>query len=380
MSHHYIFLALFTFLATFNVASGSTQACLPAGQRKNGMNVNFYKYALMDSTTYSYPQYMASGYASTQKLGSVSEQTDISINYDLSCVTWFGTFKCPQSDAYGDWGCRGHGECSNSQSVSYWSTDLFGFYTTPTNITLEMTGYFYPQQTGSYTFRFATVDDSAILSVGGDVAFECCAQEQPPITSTDFTINGIKPWQGSLPDNIEGTVYMYAGYYYPIKVVYSNAVSWGTLPISVTLPDGTTVSDDFEGYVYSFDDDLGQSNCTVPDPSEHTTIITTTTEPWTGTFTSTSTEMTTVTGTNGVPTDETVIVIRTPTSEGLITTTTEPWTGTFTTTSTEMTTITGTNGVPTDETVIVIRTPTSEGLITTTTEPWTGTFTTTSPK
>ncbi|CAI5229924.1 ASB_HP2_G0000960.mRNA.1.CDS.1 [Saccharomyces cerevisiae] len=31
---------------------------------KNGMNVNFYKYSLLDSTTYSYPQYMTSGYAS----------------------------------------------------------------------------------------------------------------------------------------------------------------------------------------------------------------------------------------------------------------------------------------------------------------------------
>ncbi|CAI4914160.1 BTE_HP_G0216840.mRNA.1.CDS.1 [Saccharomyces cerevisiae] len=178
-----------------------------------------------------------------------------------------------------------------------------------------MTGYFLPPQTSSYTFRFAKVDDSAILSVGGNVAFECCAQEQPPITSTDFTINGIKPWQGSLPDNIGGTVYMYAGYYYPLKVVYSNAVSWGTLPISVELPDGTTVSDDFEGYVYSFDDDLSQSNCTIPDPSKHTTsIVTTTTEPWTGTFTSTSTEVTTITGTNGQPTDETVIVVKTPTT------------------------------------------------------------------
>ncbi|CAI4233953.1 BCN_G0000070.mRNA.1.CDS.1 [Saccharomyces cerevisiae] len=203
------------------------------------------------------------------------------------------------------------GACSNSQGIAYWSTDLFGFYTTPTNVTLEMTGYFLPPQTGSYTFKFATVDDSAILSVGGATAFDCCAQQQPPITSTNFTINGIKPWGGSLPPNIGGTVNMYAGYYYPLKVVYSNTVSWGTLPISVELPDGTTVSDDFEGYVYSFDDDLSQSNCTIPDPSIHTTsIVTTTTELWTGTFTSTSTEVTTVTGTNGQPTDETVIVAK----------------------------------------------------------------------
>ncbi|CAI6383352.1 AEL_HP2_G0000500.mRNA.1.CDS.1 [Saccharomyces cerevisiae] len=316
MPHRYMFLAVFTLLALINVASGATEACLPAGQRKSGMNVNFYQYSLMDSSTYSNAAYMAYGYASKTKLGSVGGQTDISIDYNIPCVSSSGTFPCPQEDSYGNWGCKGMGACSNSQGIAYWSTDLFGFYTTPTNITLEMTGYFLPPQTGSYTFKFATVDDSAILSVGGATAFDCCAQQQPPITSTNFTINGIKPWGGSLPPNVEGTVYMYAGFYYPMKVVYSNAVSWGTLPISVTLPDGTAISDDFEGYVYSFDDDLTQSDCTIPDPSNYTItgLISTTTEPWTGTFTSTSTEVTTITGTNGQPTDETVIVIRTPTT------------------------------------------------------------------
>ncbi|KZV13399.1 lectin-like cell wall protein (flocculin) involved in flocculation [Saccharomyces cerevisiae] len=360
LAHYCLLLAIVTLLGLANVVSATTAACLPANSRKNGMNVNFYQYSLMDSSTYSNAAYMAYQYADKVKLGSVSGQTDISINYNLPCVTTSGTYQCPQEDAYGNWGCRGKGRCSNSQAVSYWSTDLFGFYTTPTNITLEMTGYFLPPQTGSYTFSFATVDDSAILSVGGSIAFECCAQEQPPITSTNFTINGIKPWHGSLPDNIAGTVYMYAGFYYPMKIVYSNAVSWGTLPISVTLPDGTTVSDDFERYVYTFDNNLSQSNCTIPDPSNYTVSTTiTTTEPWTGTFTSTSTEMTTITGTNGVPTDETIIVVKTPTTASTIITTTEPWTGTFTSTPTEMTTVTGTNGLPTDETVIVVKTPTT---------------------
>ncbi|CAI4236973.1 ALI_collapsed_G0000140.mRNA.1.CDS.1 [Saccharomyces cerevisiae] len=360
LAHYCLLLAIVTLLGLANVVSATTAACLPANSRKNGMNVNFYQYSLMDSSTYSNAAYMAYQYADKVKLGSVSGQTDISINYNLPCVTTSGTYQCPQEDAYGNWGCRGKGRCSNSQAVSYWSTDLFGFYTTPTNITLEMTGYFLPPQTGSYTFSFATVDDSAILSVGGSIAFECCAQEQPPITSTNFTINGIKPWHGSLPDNIAGTVYMYAGFYYPMKIVYSNAVSWGTLPISVTLPDGTTVSDDFEGYVYTFDNNLSQPNCTIPDPSNYTVSTTiTTTEPWTGTFTSTSTEMTTITGTNGVPTDETIIVVKTPATASTIITTTEPWTGTFTSTSTEMTTVTGTNGLPTDETVIVVKTPTT---------------------
>ncbi|CAI4436924.1 ABA_G0016830.mRNA.1.CDS.1 [Saccharomyces cerevisiae] len=385
---HSVFSAVLVFVALATTTLASTEACLPTNKREDGMNINFYEYTIGDKTTYLEPEYMGYKYSDTKKLGSVSGQTDLSIYYSPpcestpTCVT-YAVLKRDE-DGYDPCGPLYETKKRDTEycdpNTAYWSSDLFGFYTTPTNVTVEMTGYFLPPQTGSYIFKFATVDDSAILSVGGATAFDCCAQQQPPITSTNFTINGIKPWGGSLPPNVEGTVYMYAGFYYPMKVVYSNAVSWGTLPISVTLPDGTAISDDFEGYVYSFDDDLTQSDCTIPDPSNYTItgLITTTTEPWTGTLTSTSTEMTTVTGTNGQPTDETVIVIRTPTSEGLITTTTEPWTGTFTSTSTEMTTVTGTNGQPTDETVIVIRTPTSEGLITTTTEPWTGTFTSTS--
>ncbi|CAI5011748.1 ATV_HP_G0151150.mRNA.1.CDS.1 [Saccharomyces cerevisiae] len=366
---HSVFSAVLVFVALATTTLASTEACLPTNKREDGMNINFYEYTIGDKTTYLEPEYMGYKYSDTKKLGSVSGQTDLSIYYSPpcestpTCVT-YAVLKRDE-DGYDPCGPLYETKKRDTEycdpNTAYWSSDLFGFYTTPTNVTVEMTGYFLPPQTGSYIFKFATVDDSAILSVGGATAFDCCAQQQPPITSTNFTINGIKPWGGSLPPNVEGTVYMYAGFYYPMKVVYSNAVSWGTLPISVTLPDGTAISDDFEGYVYSFDDDLTQSDCTIPDPSNYTItgLITTTTEPWTGTLTSTSTEMTTVTGTNGQPTDETVIVIRTPTSEGLITTTTEPWTGTFTSTSTEMTTVTGTNGLPTDETVIVVKTPTT---------------------
>ncbi|CAI5188313.1 ANL_HP_G0134580.mRNA.1.CDS.1 [Saccharomyces cerevisiae] len=321
---HSVFSAVLVFVALATTTLASTEACLPTNIREDGMNINFYEYTIGDKTTYLEPEYMGYKYSDTKKLGSVSGQTDLSIYYSPpcestpTCVT-YAVLKRDE-DGYDPCGPLYETKKRDTEycdpNTAYWSSDLFGFYTTPTNVTVEMTGYFLPPQTGSYTFRFAKVDDSAILSVGGATAFDCCAQQQPPITSTNFTINGIKPWDGSLPPNVEGTVYMYAGFYYPMKIVYSNAVSWGTLPISVTLPDGTAISDDFEGYVYSFDDDLTQSDCTIPDPSNYTItgLITTTTEPWTGTFTSTSTEMTTVTGTNGLPTDETVIVVKTPTT------------------------------------------------------------------
>ncbi|CAI6538794.1 AEL_HP2_G0023660.mRNA.1.CDS.1 [Saccharomyces cerevisiae] len=199
IAHHCIFLVILAFLELLNVASGSTQACLPVGPRKNGMNINFYEYTKCDITTYLDPEYMGYKYSDRKKLGSVSGKTYLSLYF----TSYPYTFYCdPNTAPLGS---------------------LFGFYTTPTNVTLEMTGYFKPPQTGSYTFNFATAADSAILSVGGATAFECCAQEQPPITSTNFTINGIKQWHGRLLDNIAGTVYMYTGFYYPMKVVYSNA-------------------------------------------------------------------------------------------------------------------------------------------------------------
>ncbi|CAI7400266.1 BAD_collapsed_G0034980.mRNA.1.CDS.1 [Saccharomyces cerevisiae] len=299
----YIFLTGLFLLSVANVALGTTEACLPAGEKKNGMTINFYKYSLKDSSTYSNPSYMAYGYADAEKLGSVSGQTKLSIDYSIPCNGASDTCACSDDDAT-EYSAsqvvpvkRGVKLCSDNttlssktekrenddcdQGAAYWSSDLFGFYTTPTNVTVEMTGYFLPPKTGTYTFGFATVDDSAILSVGGNVAFECCKQEQPPITSTDFTINGIKPWNADAPTDIKGSTYMYAGYYYPIKIVYSNAVSWGTLPVSVVLPDGTEVNDDFEGYVFSFDDNATQAHCSVPNPAEHArTCVSSATSSW----------------------------------------------------------------------------------------------------
>ncbi|CAI4585948.1 BAL_1a_G0033780.mRNA.1.CDS.1 [Saccharomyces cerevisiae] len=299
----YIFLTGLFLLSVANVALGTTEACLPAGEKKNGMTINFYQYSLKDSSTYSNPSYMAYGYADAEKLGSVSEQTKLSIDYSIPCNGASDTCACSDDDAT-EYSAsqvvpvkRGVKLCSDNttlssgtrkrenddcdQGAAYWSSDLFGFYTTPTNVTVEMTGYFLPPKTGTYTFGFATVDDSAILSVGGNVAFECCKQEQPPITSTDFTINGIKPWNADAPTDIKGSTYMYAGYYYPIKIVYSNAVSWGTLPVSVVLPDGTEVNDDFEGYVFSFDDNATQAHCSVPNPAEHArTCVSSATSSW----------------------------------------------------------------------------------------------------
>ncbi|CCC66701.1 hypothetical protein NCAS_0A01430 [Naumovozyma castellii] len=109
----------------------------------------------------------------------------------------------------------------------------------------------------------------------------------------------------------------------------------------------------------------------------NTVLTSTTTTPWTGTYTTTySTESTYTTGTDGSSTPEIIIHVETPNTV-LTSTTTTPWTGTYTTTySTESTYTTGTDGSSTPEIIIHVETPNTV-LTSTTTTPWTGTYTTT---
>ncbi|CAI4233792.1 AMP_1a_G0000140.mRNA.1.CDS.1 [Saccharomyces cerevisiae] len=189
---------------------------------------------------------------------------------------------------------------------------LVSYY--PKNATLEMTGYFYHHKqvlTRSGLLRSMTLQFyQSVVALRSNVVHKNNLQLHRRILQSMVLSHG-KEVCLIISEDCQHVCRLLLS----AEGCLLNAVSWGTLPISVELPDGTTVSDDFEGYVYSFDDDLSQSNCTIPDPSKHTTsIVTTTTELWTGTFTSTSTEVTTVTGTNGQPTNETVIVAKTPTT------------------------------------------------------------------
>lgn len=313
-----IFSAVLALLALANTTSANTEACLPTNEREDGMNINFYEYMLGDTSTYTDPAYMGYGYANTKNLGSVSGQTELSVYYSSPCDSIPTCSENLQPMKRDEQPCaetsiaftkRDDDDCD--PDAAYWSSDLFGFYTTPTNVTVEMTGYFLPPENGSYSFFFDSVDDSAILSVGGEDAFECCEQQQSPITSTSFTVNGVS---GDSSSSLEESVYLYAGYYYPMKIVFSNANSSATLSVGMTLPNGTFVFDDFEGYVYSFDNNPVQADCTIADPARHTiaAVARTRTLPWTGTYTTTEMQTSTYTGLNGLTTEETIFEIQTP--------------------------------------------------------------------
>ncbi|CAI4438297.1 BDM_1a_G0016920.mRNA.1.CDS.1 [Saccharomyces cerevisiae] len=318
---HSVFSALLVFVALATTTLASTEACLPTNKREDGMNINFYEYTIGDQTTYLEPEYMGYEYSNTKKLGSVSGQTDLSIYYSPPCESTptCETYAVMKRDEDGYDPCGPLYETKKRDTeycdpnTAYWSSDLFGFYTTPTNVTVEMTGYFLAPENGSYTFSFYTVDDSAILSIGGDNAFACCEQQQSSVTSTNFTIDAVGGNDGS---SSEGSVYLYAGYYYPMKIVFSNAEESATLPVAVSLPNGTSVMDDFSGYVYSFENNPAQDDCTITNPASHTidALARTRTHAWTGTYTTTVVQTSTYTGLNGLTTEETVFEIQTPTA------------------------------------------------------------------
>ncbi|QGN16382.1 flocculation protein FLO9 [Kluyveromyces marxianus] len=230
---------------------------------------------------------------------------------------------------------------------------------TITNFSMLITGYFYAQKSGEYEFSLDYVDDLSYVNIGAGKAFDCCHKQISVTDPGPFDLSTIWPKTSDT-----ATVTLLEGFYYPLRIFYINRQSLAELKISFKDPDGI-VHHNFDGYIYS-----------VPDGHECPAIITTTTVPWTGTFTSTYTTQSTITGSDGSETDESIIVIETPEVE-TATTKYTPWTGTYTTTySTDVGTATGSDGVPTIETTFYVETPEVE-TATTKYTPWTGTYTTT---
>lgn len=91
--------------------------------------------------------------------------------------------------------------------------------------TIDYTGYFYATETGFYTATFSTVD-KASLYIGTD-AFDCC-QLSTPSQGNVFMYS-----TGTQGHNSDGSrkIYLQAGTYYPIRIVYEDKVDQ-----IVTLP------------------------------------------------------------------------------------------------------------------------------------------------
>ncbi|GAV56430.1 hypothetical protein ZYGR_0BT00100, partial [Zygosaccharomyces rouxii] len=223
-------------------------ACLPQNNPQGGFKANFYQYDFGDEITYADPVYMAGGYTQRQLLATKTNINNIVIAYGMKCELWNGEVVIPKEP----WNFN-YGRCFNSEYIhsqqkgNIYGVDLYG-----TDFTVELTGYFLAPQDGTYTFALNHVDDSAILSFGEGVAFDCCNQDEAANGNQEFSINAIKPNKGKT-GHMEINVELTANYYYPMKIVFTNTEQIAMLYTTVTLPDGTIIANDFSGYVFSFD-------------------------------------------------------------------------------------------------------------------------------
>ena len=348
-------LVLLLFSCFARIVTAGQLACLPGNPSSAvpGLKGVWYKYKVNDKTALKDPTYMGYRYRDGESFHTQYGINSLSFDVGIPCYDSSGNLAtmCYQgkhtsgSDG-ASWACNGY-NCYNDRGSPAYQDGLFDYKTTTTNVTIEFTGYFLAPETGTYTISMPLVDDSAALFFGDPAAFDCCSQNTDKVQSTNFTLSVIKQWNqnpGSATANLELT----GGYYYPMRFIYTNVFTYAQLEFFITTPSGEKQTD-FTDMLYSFEDDA----------SEPCPAIVTTTEPWTGTDTTTTTD-------NAFSGSTQTIHVLTPTTA--TTTTTEPWTGTAVSTSTE-------TGSGLTE-IVHILTPTPS-LVSTTTTGWTGTFTTT---
>ncbi|GMM55159.1 Tda8 protein [Maudiozyma humilis] len=236
-------------------------ACLPQGTESLGFTARFYPYVITTQVAVWSTYYISGYYMKSTPIGTTNGITDINLSYRMCRQKNGNLINCPVGNSYIEKNWNGNGItpscgttniCTNLVTEPIGNIDIFGFKTYPTNFTVELTGYILPPMNGYYTFSLDAVDDAAAISIGAGTAFSCCQEttDNGGTSSGGLDVNGIKQWLKD-PASVTASIYLAAGHYYPVKVVYTNIQSAATLQSSVTLPDGTVVKE-WGNMVYSF--------------------------------------------------------------------------------------------------------------------------------
>ena len=361
-----ILFYVFLWSPLIDYSMAATTGCIFSDSPQNGLIAKFYSYVYADYNDIRSLDFMSYGFLNNQYLGQEKDITNVDINAGIKCDGKDSKSICsPYNGDNITYSVDDNNDTTFSCSGVYCGEvkpefgTVYGFGVTTTNFTVELTGYLLASQSGTYRFEIDAIDDSAQLSIGSGVAFDCC-QADGTAHNTAFTINGLNGWDGGLAAG-KGNVTLQSGFYYPFQIVYVNAITFAHMEFQMTLPDGTVLND-LSGHVFSLPED-SSVQCIA-------NFATTTTTHWTGTYTTTYFTTTfTSTGSDGHATIETTYYVKTPAtssstdiSSGTATSTTnytpDSVTGT-TTYSTATGTFTGPDGVITTETTYYVKTPTT---------------------
>ncbi|KAG0670745.1 hypothetical protein C6P42_003809, partial [Pichia californica] len=188
----------------------------------NGFSANIYAYPFSDMSDYSNTAYFNGDYA-TSLLTTVANVADPNF-------------------------------VNNQGYASSTTSNLWGVDLPITNFAAQLTGYFYD---GIYNFQMLNVDESAMVWMGTG-GFDCCKPELSQLGTADTAV--LFASKNSASTVQESYVYLEKDNYYPIRIVYINAVSDGKLQFDIIDPTGHTA--DISEFVYQLSGDLKGMLCT----------------------------------------------------------------------------------------------------------------------
>lgn len=222
----------------------------------------WFCYDINDESSYQSAEYMQYGYLQSEPYHIQDGITDITVSTPIPPSLNGSTDEENQSESESE-GSNYLNKRSTEVYESAYGDYFFGFNTTYTNLTIELSGLYLAPQDGDYQFKFTSYDNSAVMFFGAYDTQLCpsCAQDPEPVmllkreylddnyqTSIPFFLSCID--MQCSPD-YPGTVKLMAGQYYPIIIVYTNAHLQGSLGLQVTMPDGTTTQD-FSSSVFNY--------------------------------------------------------------------------------------------------------------------------------
>ena len=256
-------------LALFNKFVLSNKVpCQPKGTVVRGLRARFFPGKLNNLKALQSDNFLVQDYLESSPIGE--RNGIINPNFDIRpCYMSSSSRTCPLDLDYvrlgfGHYIC-GFSYCQNKEAGLVTNVKVLGFPTTVTNFTLELTGYIKVDVTGAYKFVINAADDVAGISIGGGSAFDCCDNNiTNGITNSFFDADGIKNWERK-PDPVSADIYLHAGEYYPVRLMYSNIYNYAHLQTSVILPNGKTISE-WGALIYNFEDSVSDdtASCTLP--------------------------------------------------------------------------------------------------------------------
>nr|5A3L_A Chain A, CEA1 [Komagataella pastoris DSMZ 70382]5A3L_B Chain B, CEA1 [Komagataella pastoris DSMZ 70382]5A3L_C Chain C, CEA1 [Komagataella pastoris DSMZ 70382]5A3L_D Chain D, CEA1 [Komagataella pastoris DSMZ 70382]5A3M_A Chain A, CEA1 [Komagataella pastoris DSMZ 70382]5A3M_B Chain B, CEA1 [Komagataella pastoris DSMZ 70382]5A3M_C Chain C, CEA1 [Komagataella pastoris DSMZ 70382]5A3M_D Chain D, CEA1 [Komagataella pastoris DSMZ 70382] len=195
----------------------------------DGFDATIYQYNANDLRLIRDPTFMSTGYLGRNVLNKISGVT----------VPGFNIWN------------------PSSRTATVYGVKNVNYY----NMVLELKGYFKADVSGDYKLTLSHIDDSSMLFFGKETAFKCCDAGSIPLNEapTDYSLFTIKPSNQVNSEVISATQYLEAGKYYPVRIVFVNALERARFDFKLTIPSGA-VLDDFQNYIYQFGD-LDENSC-----------------------------------------------------------------------------------------------------------------------